>query len=215
MSKIRLVLVLLAMTVVLPVGGCIFDSDDDSGSGNYIVTGYVLDDGGRPIRDVKVRAYFDQPEAGNAVPDCSTATDSRGFYGIPFEPSVRELILFPSKNTCIFSPPWLTYVNPRGSLRDGDFTAYCGETYRIDGHVREEAGDPVGGVAMMVRDEHNVWNKTVFTDDDGYYFVENLAPDFTYVVTPARAFYRFEPAQRTYENLSQSFTNQDYVAIPE
>ena len=107
----------------------------------------------------------------------------------------------------------MAYSNPGRSLSGVDFTGYCGVTYRIEGHVLEAGGEPVGGVALAVRDEHDLWNKTVLTDANGFYFIDGLIPDLTYVVTPARAFYRFEPVRRTYKNLGQNFSGEDYLAV--
>jgi hypothetical protein len=213
-GKLRLILPIAAIIALILPGGCIIDADRSTDSNIYEIEGHVRSETGSPIGDVKIKAYMSLDEEGTSTGPCSTRTDSRGYYGLTFQVSARRVTLVPGKNSCVFRPPLIAYSNPGRSLTGVDFTGYCGVTYRIDGHVLETGGEPVGGVALAVRDEHDLWNKTVLTDPDGFYFIEDLIPDLTYVVTPARAFYRFEPVRRTYKNLGQNFSGEDYVAVP-
>jgi hypothetical protein len=205
----------LAAAIALTVScGCIIDMDHTPDGPVCEVDGHVWSEAGSPIGGVKVRAYMSLGTDGDPAFACSTSTDSRGSYSLAFATSTSRMTLIPSKPSCVFRPPFVTYSSPGGSLHGVDFTGYCGETHRIDGHVLEEGGEPVGGVVLAVRDQDDLWNKTVLTDEAGYYFADGLVPGLTYVVTPTRSHYRFEPASRTYENLSQSLSGQDYVAIP-
>ena len=204
----------LATAIALAVsGGCIIDMDHTPHGSAYEVDGYVLSEAGGPIGGVKIKAYISLDTEGDAF-TCSTWTDSQGHYGLAFQVSARRMSLIPSKHSCVFRPPFVTYSNPGRPLHGVDFTGHCGETHRIDGHVLMAGGEPVGGVALAVRDQDDLWNTTVFTNAAGYYFIENLVPGLTYDVTPSRAFYRFEPASRTYNDLSENLSGEDYVAVP-
>ncbi|MFH1314560.1 MAG: carboxypeptidase-like regulatory domain-containing protein [Candidatus Eisenbacteria bacterium] len=214
MGRLGWVTMLAALIALVFPGGCITDADHPSDSNTYGIEGQVRSETASPIGDVKIKAYMSFDEAGVSTGICSTMTDSRGRYDLSFQVSTRRVTIIPGKDSCVFRPPLTTYSDLGGSLSGVDFTGYCGVTYRIDGHVLEAGGEPVGGVALAVRDEHDLWNKTVLTDASGYYFIDDLIPDLTYVVAPTRAFYRFEPVRRTYKNLSQSFSGEDYVAVP-
>jgi hypothetical protein len=213
-GTLRLILPLGAFIALMPAGGCIIDADRTGDAGVYEIEGHVTSETGSPISDVKIKAYIGFDDEGESAGTCSTTTDSRGYYGLAIGASAGRVTIIPTKHSCVFRPPFTTYADPGRSLSGVDFTGYCGETYRIDGHVLEAGGEPVGGVALLVRDEHGLWNKTVLTDPDGYYLIDDLIPSLDYVVTPTRAFYRFDPVRRTYDNLSRDHSAEDYVAIP-
>ena len=78
------------------------------------------------------------------------------------------LRVVPDKALCDFSPQNVTY-NPNGrSIANENFTGYCGSVNQIEGHIRTPAGDPVQGVAVLLREESNLWNTTVFRADSAY-----------------------------------------------
>ena len=211
-GKARLVLSLAALTVLTLYTACTNDPEDTMGGGVCEVDGHVMTEAGGAISGVKVKAYITAASEGNPTSKGSTSTDSRGYYRLTFEVPALRLTLMPTGPSCVFRPPSVVYADPAASIHGVDFTGYCGETHRIEGNVLLAGGEPVAGVALAVRDHKDLWNKPVLTDAAGYYFVDDLVPGLTYVVTPTRAYYRFEPASRTYENLSQSLSAQDYVA---
>jgi len=208
--KIR---VLMIFALALYLSGCVFDTGD-SGDGDPAIEGYVRDEVGRPVADVKIKAYISYGEALVSSSTCSTWTDSRGFYRVPFGPSVIEIMVRPSKAGCVFRPPQISYYSPDGALRGENFTAACGTLHSISGSVFDTEGDPVTGVAITIRDELNRWDKTVFTNQSGLYCIENIVPGLDYVVTPFLSSRDFDPPRRAYENLGRDFEDQDFIALP-
>lgn len=211
-AKGRALLGLLVIPIFL--GGCIFDSEDEGKDGTYEINGYVLQQNGAPIEGVEMKAYFDTGGGPPSTPSTSAVTDTRGFYRVRFNSSVVWFRIIPSKPYCDFRPQNVTY-NPIGrSIANENFTGYCGSINQIEGHIKTPDGAPVQGVAVLLREQTNLWNTEVFTDAEGLYIISSIIPAHTYVVKPTHAGYSFDPAQRTYPDLVRDFTDQDFTANP-
>jgi len=206
--------VLLVLLFGLLLGGCLFDSDDDGGSGSYEMNGYVLTEIGGPIQGVEIKAYFDRGDGPSSTPSLVTVTDARGFYRVRFDDSVVWLRVTPGKALCDFRPLNVSYNTTGRSIPNENFTGYCGSINQIEGHIRTPGGDPVRGVAVLIREAGNLWNTEVFTDSEGFYLISSIVPGHTYVVTPTHAGYNFDPPHRSYPDLVQDFTGQDFIANP-
>lgn len=174
----------------------------------------MLDEIGAPIKGVEIKAYFDTGDGPPSEPSTITVTDSRGYYRVRFNASVEWLRVTPSKDLCDFSPANVSYNTTGRSIPNESFTGYCGSINQIEGHVRTPEGDPVGGVAVLLRESGNLWNTTVFTNSEGLYIISSIIPGHTYVVKPGHAGYSFDPSQRNYPDLVQDFTGQDFTANP-
>ena len=211
--------IVLCVLAVFPggllLGGCLFDSGDGGNSGSYEINGYVLTQTGGPIQGVEIRAYFDRGDGPSTTPSLVTVTDARGFYRVRFDDSVVWLRVAPGKDLCDFRPPNVSYNTSGRSIPNENFTGYCGSMNRIEGHIRTPTGNPVRGVAVLLREAGNLWNTEVFTGSDGFYLIGSIVPGHTYVVTPSHAGYTFEPNQRTYPDLAQDFAGQDFTANPQ
>jgi hypothetical protein len=208
------ILILLTLLAGWALGGCLFDSDDESDSGTYEINGYVLTQAGAPIEGVEMKAYFDTGSGPPSTPTTGTFTDSRGFYRVRFNSSVKWLRVRPVKDFCDFSPYAVSYNTTGRSIPSENFVGYCGSINQIEGHIRTPTGDPVQGVAVLLRETGNLWNTEVYTDAQGLYIISSIIPGHTYVVKPTHAGYSFDPPQRTYPDLVQDFTEQDFIANP-
>jgi len=197
------------------LGGCLFDSGDDDESGSYEMNGYVLTQIGGPIKGVEIKAYFDRGDGPSSTPSLVTVTDARGFYRVRFDDSVEWLRVAPGKALCDFTPQNVSYNTTGRSIPNENFTGYCGSINQIEGHIREPGGDPVGDVVVLLREAGNLWNTQVYTDSEGFYILSSIVPGHTYVVRPSHGGYTFTPAQRTYPDLVQDFTDQDFTANPQ
>jgi len=175
----------------------------------------VLTQIGGPIQGVEIKAYFDRGDGPSSTPSLVTVTDARGFYRVRFDESVVWLRVVPVKATCDFRPPNVSYTTTGRSIPNENFTGYCGSINQIEGHIRTPQGHPVQGAAVLLREAGNLWNTTVFTNSEGFYIISSIVPGHTYVVTPSHAGYDFDPAQRTYPDLIQDFTEQDFIANPQ
>jgi len=69
----------------------------------------------------------------------------------------------------------------------------------------------VGGSGLA---DVNMVGLGVLTDVDGFY-IADVNYGETYTVTPTKASYVFEPANRTYTNVAADHTSEDYNAIPD
>jgi hypothetical protein len=203
----------LVISVVLcpVVSGCLLDADD--AHDRRAVEGYVREEGGQAVPAVKITAYlvYDRDLLSAAV--CSTSTDADGFYRVPYEASLAEITVRPTKAGCVFRDPQATYRSPKGLIRQ-DFTAACGSLASISGHILDTDGGPLVGVAITIRDELHHWDKTVIAGTGGYYVIEKVVPNLTYTVTPFYSSYTFEPPRRIYEDLNRDFEDQDFTALP-
>lgn len=200
------------MVLLALLCGCPFDSGGGPGGGPLRIEGYVRDELKGPVSDVSVKAYLVYADALLSVMTCSTSTDADGFYRIGFDDAVVEITVRPRKSECTFRPSQISYHSPAGPLLNENFTAFCGVLHTISGHVLDTQGDPVVGVAVTIRDEVSHWAKTVFSTQDGFYEIREIVPEPTYAVTPFLSGYTFDPPGRAYENLSQDFEDQDFVA---
>jgi hypothetical protein len=205
---------LLLLALAFALSGCLFDSEGGKDGGSLAIDGYVRDDIDAPIKGVTIRAYLDAMSEDGLEPSASTVTDSRGYYRIPFGASVQSLVIIPSKDLCRFTPPKISYYDPDHPIHNENFLGFCGSMHRIEGNVRTPEDEPVKGVAIMIRDDLNLWPTTVFTNQDGYYIVSGIVPGHTYTMKPAFAGYRFSPSERVYEDLAQDFTDEDFTAVP-
>jgi hypothetical protein len=195
------------------LSGCPFDGADDD-SGSYEINGHVLTQIGGPIQGVEIKAYFDKGDGPPSTPSLVTVTDSHGFYRVRFDASVQWLRVTPGKALCDFRPLNVSYNTTGRSISNENFTGYCGATNQIEGQVRQPGGDPVRGVAVLVREAGNLWDTEVFTNSEGFYIIGSLVPGHTYVVKPSHAGYSFDPSQRDYPDLAEDFTSQDFAANP-
>jgi hypothetical protein len=191
--------------------GCLFDSGGGPDEGDLRIEGYVRDESAGPIEDVVIKAYLVYNEALAPVSTCSTLTNSNGFYRIGFD-EVAEITVRPRKTGCVFRPPQISYYAPDAPLLNENFTASCGVLHSISGLVMDALEHPIVGVAVTIRDEETYWTKTVFSNQAGFYMIEGIVPEATYVVTPFLSGYTFVPPRRRYDNLVGDFENQDFMA---
>lgn len=72
-------------------------------------------------------------------------------------------------------------------------------------------GSPVSGITVRLTGTNA---QTQVTSSTGLYNFSNLSPGENYSVTPIGGFLTFTPATRTYNDLTVSQTNQDFVGTP-
>jgi len=158
-----------------------------------VILGYILDSGATPIDGVSVDA--------NNVGGSDT-TDSNGFYelSVPFDWSGT---VTPTKAGYTFEPNNRSYANVTEDQTDQDYTATL-LTYTISGTVTVGASG-LGGVTMAGLPGSPV------TEANGFYS-DTVPFDWSGTVTPTKAGYAFEPNNRSYANVTEDQTEQNYTA---
>jgi Zn-dependent metalloprotease len=109
--------------------------------------------------------------------------------------------LIPSKPGTIFSPPYISLSNVLADQAGGDFTQSAGVT--IAGNVR------IGGMLLSFTDG---MPQTTYSAPDGSYSLA-VSPGWTGTVTPGTPGYTFDPATRSYTNLLENQSAQDYKVL--
>lgn len=210
MEKLRIILALLTLSVVIP--GC--GVDPCRNESPMSIDGCVQDDAGNAIPGVKIYGYADPPEGIRPEPACSTWTDTAGVYSIPFICNVKEFVVIPSREGCVFAPGsrlWRTDA-PHESY---DFTVYCGGGYLVDGHVwgREGPGQPFPGVELFIESSDGSRRDCTVTDENGHYVFYDLYPLFDYEIAPYVYCYEYEPASRAIEHPAEDYHDQDFTLV--
>ena len=210
MDKLRIVLVFLTLSAVLP--GCGVDPCRNESS--LSLDGYVEDSDGRPMPGVKIYGHFNPKEGIRPQPACSTRTDAAGHYRMSFGCHVEEFVVIPTRPGCVFSPG-SRFWRPAHPLEGYDFRIYCGEGYLVDGHVwmLEGPGHPASGITVRIQSSSaSRWDETL-TDEDGYYVFQDLYPVFEYEIMPFHTCIEFEPVSRIVRNPAEDHHNQDFTVV--
>lgn len=124
----------------------------------------------------------------------TTTTNGNGFFIFTGLPQGTHT-LTPSKDYYGFTPE-SSSITVSDHRLDLSFTgAYAGVLYTISGKVATSAGTPVMGVKLQI-EAPPAGTGTAFSDTYGNYVIGSL-PAGTYIVTPFREGYTFEPASST------------------
>jgi hypothetical protein len=205
----RYLLVTVCIALGAVFGGCIFDSDEECEPRSAVV-GCILDMAAEPMVGIKVLAVFDPMEGVDPVPDCSTYTNWNGCYSIQYPASASHVYVYPPGDGCVFAPYGRHYDDPDGILYGQDYVGYCGETYRVSGHISDDEGHDLAGVYVTLKDSYGFWRDDTVTDAVGYYVFDGLAPNVEYVLRPADLC-EYDPPYRTYTVVTENLTGQDFV----
>jgi hypothetical protein len=165
----------------------------------YSISGYVRDAASAPIDNVMMVLSGDTTD--------TVYTDVSGYY--EFSSLVTgNYTVTPSKLGWTFEPVSRSYAPLSANQTDQDYVGtVIVEQYSISGYVRDAASTPIDNVMMVLTGDTT---DTVYTDVSGYYEFSGLVTG-TYMVTPSKLGWTFEPVYRTYVPLSANQTDQDYV----
>ncbi|MBI4775612.1 MAG: carboxypeptidase regulatory-like domain-containing protein, partial [Deltaproteobacteria bacterium] len=114
----------------------------------------------------------------------------------------------PAMEGYFFTPPSRSYADVTSNWTGENYIAYTSqpETVTVSGTVSGPADTPLAGVTV----EFSQFGSTS-TDTSGRYAME-LPSGWTGTVTPLMEGHSFEPPVRSYENLTEIRTNQDFQA---
>jgi hypothetical protein len=170
----------------------------------YNITGRVTDLSGAGMAGVFVTV--------NGPMSRSATTDSNGNYLLNSLPAGGDYTMNLSKANYAFDPPGRTFNNLSGH-QTANFTGI--PSFNITGHVTLPNGQGISGVSVALNGSYasgTPYAATITTYSDGYYSLSFLAAGGTYTVTPSKANYTFQPADKTFKNLSGDQTS-DFSGI--
>ena len=174
----------------------------------YIVSGTITTTGGSPIGDVTVSLNTFDGQLFS-----QTTTDSNGYYALP---GVNFSSIVPSKDNYYFNPmqEWLSmlYSNQTVNFTGTEVSAY----YTISGTIKYSDGVPFDGLGIgvnAVANNYPLFNKTMTTDDNGFYTFSDLPDGITYIVAPfTTPGYSFEPGNMIFNDLNSDKIDVDFIA---
>jgi hypothetical protein len=157
----------------------------------FTISGRIVDGSGAAVSGVTLSGL-----PGNPVTDATgdyTATVSYGFGGT----------VTPSKAGYTFNPVSRTYSNVTANQSTQGYTATL-QTFTVSGRVVDGSGAAVSGVTLGGLPGNPVTNAT------GDY-TATVSYGFGGTATPSKAGYTFNPASRTYSNVTANQSNQGYT----
>ena len=160
------------------------------------ISGYVRTSSGSGIEGVNVT--FDNVR--------STTTNESGYYSIGI-PNSWSGTSIPTKDGFNFNPASLSYVNVTSNLSNQDYIGtQVHQANTISGYVRTSSGGGINEVTLTFSNGGG----TDTTNSSGYCSHE-IAYGWSGTVTPTKEDYIFDPASRSYSNVTTNQSNQDYT----
>ncbi|MHC4154183.1 MAG: GLUG motif-containing protein [Planctomycetota bacterium] len=159
-----------------------------------VISGYVRDEAGAGVEGVAVSA-----DNGGG----SDTTDATGYYEITV-PYNWSGTVTPTKPDWHVTPESWTYNNVVADQTNQNYTA---SQPVISGYVTDGLGAPVEGV--LLTPDNGVGPET--TDVNGYYQI-TVPHNWSGTVTPTKVALAFQPESRSYSNLQEHQTGQDFAA---
>lgn len=142
----------------------------------------------------------------------TTITAAGGYYSFT---NIRggfdyEVVTVNNANFTVNTPRTILINDLRADRTDVNFTAR--RLFTISGQVTDTNGNPLANTTIGFRRD-NTTLTSVTTDGQGRYTRGELLDNNNYTVTPFRTNYTFNPAERSYPNLSANQT-ADFVGTP-
>ena len=147
----------------------------------YIVTGRVTDEGGQAIVGVNVHL------SGSATGD--TTTDASGNYAFGGLQHGGNFTLTPAETNYRFTPPSRAVNDLQAAQTGLDFTGGLFD-YTVAGRVTDAGGAGLAGVTVTLAGSGSAVTRT---DAGGNYKFEGVPAGGTFVVTPEREGFSFNP----------------------
>ena len=169
----------------------------------FDIEGHVLDKEGEPIVGVKME------RGGHGAG--YVETDMRGYYCLPNNTRGSDYTVTPILDPLVFEPEIRCYNNIDREHKDQNFIGKLILRFYIAGHIFNKYNDPIPGVVISIA--HDGEHSVVSTDATGRYVITGIIEGTHVCLTPTKAGYTFDPAERCYENLDMNYTGQDFFAI--
>ena len=204
MTSYRILVFLVTMLLLVacdPFGADPGDSGHSCYSDGCDISGRVMTENGKPLRDVRV--------AISGGGGWHVVTDRNGNFSFPRLVMLRDYCITPAKGPWEFEPEQYCYKDLAQNYANQDFVAAHVESFDVTGYVFDRQAMPMrevllfltGGAEMHVR-----------TNISGFYAFRGLRGREDYCISPYMEGYTFEPAERCYTYLDSLFEDQNYLA---
>jgi hypothetical protein len=176
----------------------------------YTVSGRVIDGTGAGLPGILITVTGTQPR--------STVTDGSGNYSMPGFFAGANLTFRPSQPGFVFLPAQVAF----SSFPPGDRTlpTFVGtmNPYSITGQVKDNLNNPMNAVLLTLR--RNGGNEVVATSTNpsGNFTFNNVAPEGSWTLMPAKAGFSFSPVDVTFPtnpggNQTANFTGTPFPTV--
>lgn len=145
-------------------------------TGDYTLSGKVLDNGGSPLENVSINGL------GQVV-----TTNAQGNYSVQLPQNWNGTIT-PSLTDYSFTPTEIVVSSLTGDLVNQDFTGRYTGDFTLSGKVLDGGGSPLADVSM------GGFEETVTTDADGEFSV-SVTAGWSGSITPELENYEFDPVK--------------------
>src|SRR5690242_17336727 len=164
----------------------------------FAITGRITDPDNVPLSGVTVTLSGSQ--------NVSTTTDANGNYDFTNLPTSGRYVITPAKSGFVFEAPSATFITPAED-QIANFTA--DRKHVVTGVIRAGA-TPLAGVVVAVSGSSTA---TAVTDSNGAYSFA-LASGGSFVLTPSKAHYTFNPLTKSVNDLETDM-QVDFAATVE
>ncbi len=166
-----------------------------SNNNSILISGYVRNFDGDGISGVTI--CFNNGGG-------TTTTSSDGYYSKTVMAEWSGVVT-PTKSGFNFSPSSRSYSNVTSNKSDQNYTGEP-QTFLFSGYVRTSGESGINGVTMNFSNEAG----TTTTNNDGYYS-KTVNYGWSGTVTPNKTDYIFNPANRSYNNITTNQNDQNYI----
>ncbi|OGS20249.1 MAG: hypothetical protein A2252_00720 [Elusimicrobia bacterium RIFOXYA2_FULL_39_19] len=153
---------------------------------NYSISGNVTESSGTAVNGITVTLSGSSSN--------SAAVNTPGTYTFSNLASNGTYRVTPSKSGYAFSPPYRDFAGLAGNTTQ-DFVATFMPGKTISGYVKDLAVPPVAisAVTVTLKNSSGTTIDTYSTGATGFYEFENVTTSITYILTPSKAGYSFDP----------------------
>jgi len=164
----------------------------------FNIRGFVFDLNGKGVSDVSLRL--------SASPQVSSLTALSGDYSFILAGG-NSYTLAPSRTDLVFEPPSLTITNLNKDYTGINFIAIPRDKVLIRGVVLDRTGTPLSDVVVRL---DGAEPSGTSTSTSGVYAFA-VAAGGSYVVTPSRNGFSFNPPSAVFSNLNRDQTSANFV----
>ncbi|MBT1702821.1 SUMF1/EgtB/PvdO family nonheme iron enzyme [Chryseosolibacter indicus] len=160
--------------------------------GEQTVTGKILDEQGKPLKNVKITAGFEE-----------TTTNDDGIYKIEIT-KYSSFHITPSYNGLAFTPSAIEINDITSDLLNRNFTAAALEVFNITGTVKDSDGNLLTGVTVSGAPSK------VVTDKNGFYSI-TTTKGWSGKLTPENINYIFSPSSIQITSLTGNLNDVNFT----
>lgn len=167
------------------------------------ISGMVRDNRGQPIQDIVISVDGSRRAA--------TLTGADGGFSV-LVPKGGSYIVMPSSTGVLFAPGSLSFQGVSANISGVNFIATRVRTFKVAGHVADARGGPLTDVIIRVSDSPQI---LTITGPGGLFSFDYLSGGASYVLTPTKAGFTFNPPSFLISSLTRDFAGINFVGVPQ